>query len=197
MSDASINANETRNVETGETVGLKKTDDGQSFFHRAGDDWGLVSCIQHGSNVIVTDLPQWMADALAVETSFTGVFAQDPRGTGDDKIIAENGEVISLSLFFAAGGNTTTVEVTFVAMADGDELIEINDVCVDIFDVDYEQMRALSMGNDWGYPQDPEALAGSIQVFGQLPAAGDVEGNTINLEVVMFDTQAERKLEDV
>lgn len=201
MCDASIYAVETRNVEIGETVGLKKTDEGQPFFHRAGDDWGLVSCIRHASRVTVTDLPQWMADDLAVDTSFSGVFVQDPRGTADDRIIAENGEVISLHLLFAAGGNTTTVEVTFVGLLDGDELVEINDQCVDIFDIEYEQMQALLVGSDWGYPfADQAVTVSTIVEIGELPAPVDVAGNTIDLEVVTFETQTsetQRKLENV
>ena len=199
MCTASIEAEETRDVAIGETVSLKKTDDGQPFFHRPNDDASLVSCIKHGSKGTFAGLPDWMAETLEVDKCFGGVFVQDPNDASD-MIIAENGKVISLYLLFADTSKTTTVEFTFVEMLMDDELEHINDLCVDIFNADHSAMRALSMGNDWSYPFE-DTDASTTLTFDHLPTAIDRRGEIIDLKVNVSEAdetsaQAEPELED-
>ena len=83
MCNASINATETREATIHDQLQLVTDTVGQPYFHRFGDETGMVTCILPGSSIRVTGISAAICAGLGISHTIEGVFAQDPTETDD------------------------------------------------------------------------------------------------------------------
>jgi|AntRauTorcE11897_2_1112592.scaffolds.fasta_scaffold18351_2 hypothetical protein len=178
MCNASIDAKHTRDANPGDTVRLTKNFNCIPFFHSDGDPEELVTCLQNGSEVEVTDVPLQTARELETETEFMGVFAQD-RHDEDDAILLLDGRFISLCELSQRGAPS----LYFSGMLSEPEMQAFEAACEEYFDE-----PRMSVATDWGCP--PEPVSGNEQpsertgpgvVVDRLPAALHADGTSIVL----------------
>lgn len=171
MCNASIHAINTRDAAIGDTVCLLTDDHGQPYFHSAGDDPDLLTCIKHGSVVIVSGVSLQAARQLGIDGEFQGVFAQD-HSEQADAIWLGDSKFVSLYELVSAGAS---LRITYASLASETELEEFQRR----YDVHFSGRRSV-LATHWGYPPEVPSDAHRL-VVDELPVAIDVDGRTIDL----------------